>query len=128
MRIQSFRDLDVWQRGMSLVDAVYTCTRGFPRDELFGLTSQSRRAAVSIPSNVAEGFNRHTTAAYTNHLSIALGSAGELLTLLEIAARQQFLPRAESDRLQTVVSELARMLQALMNALERAKARRQSTI
>jgi four helix bundle protein len=83
--IQSFRDLEVWQRSMELIVAVYRLTKGFPRDEIFGLTAQLRRAAISIPSNIAEGQGRLNTREFRHFLSIARGSNSELQTQLEIA-------------------------------------------
>lgn len=74
----NYQKLDVWRSGMQLVEACYRLTRGFPADERFGITSQMRRAALSIPSNVAEGHCRRTAGAFLNHISIALGSHAEL--------------------------------------------------
>jgi four helix bundle protein len=85
LAIQSFRDLRVWQAGMNLVTAVYQLTRTFPREELYSLTSQMRRAAVSVPSNMAEGHTRESSKEYLHHLSIAQASLAELQTQLEIA-------------------------------------------
>jgi hypothetical protein len=76
--MQGYRDLAVWQRGMDLAAETYALTKVFPRDELFGLTSQARRAAASIPANIAEGWGRQTRPAYANHLRIAQGSLKEL--------------------------------------------------
>jgi len=98
--IQSYRDLDVWNLGMELVLDCYALTSRFPAQERFGLTAQTRRAAVSIPSNVAEGHNRrspHSHNAYRNHVSIALGSNGELDTTLEIALRLGYLRSADLE-------------------------------
>ena len=88
---QTYRDLETWQSAMTLVERCYAATKLFPLDERFGLTSQLRRAAVSIPSNVAEGACRRTTNAYINHVSIALGSHAELETCVEIAFRLSYL-------------------------------------
>jgi four helix bundle protein len=85
-KIRSFRDLEVWKLGMRTVVDVYKATASFPRDELYGLVSQLRRAAVSIPSNVAEGFNRIHNSEYRQFLYIALGSCAELETQIEIAS------------------------------------------
>src|SRR4029453_15442067 len=82
--ITSYRDLEAWQLGMDFAEAVYALTRTFPREELFGLTAQLRRAAVSIPSNVAEG-HRHKTSNYRHYVTIALGSQAECETQLELA-------------------------------------------
>ena len=83
--VQSFRDLLVWQRAMQLTVAIYSLTKDFPREELYGLTSQIRRAAVSIPSNIAEGQGRQSTGEFKNFIGIARGSNFELQTQLEIA-------------------------------------------
>jgi four helix bundle protein len=86
-----YKDLETWQAGMALVIDCYAMTKSFPRDERFGLTAQLRRAAVSIPSNVAEGACRHSDRVYLNHVAIALGSHAELETCLEIAFRLEYL-------------------------------------
>jgi four helix bundle protein len=87
---RSHRDLPVWQQAMSLVECVYRLTVAFPDEERFGLTSQLRRAAVSIPSNIAEGAARSSTGELGHYLGIALGSAAELETQLELAKRLGF--------------------------------------
>ena len=100
-RVQSFRDLLVWQKSMDLTTAVYRITQTFPRDELFGLTSQLRRSALSIPSNIAEGQGRLNTREFRQFLGVARGSNCELQTQLEVARRlglgnAQLLGDAES--------------------------------
>src|SRR5687768_8824581 len=95
----TYRDLDVWKQGMDLVEEVYKATKSFPTSELYGLTNQVRRAAISIPSNIAEGHCRRSTKAFANHVSIALGSGGELETCIELAARLGFLTGAETTPL-----------------------------
>ncbi len=86
-KIESYRDLLIWQQAMELVTDVYALTKSWPKEELFGLTSQVRRAAVSIPANIAEGYGRESRASYQNFLRIAQGSLKELETLLEVALR-----------------------------------------
>ena len=118
MRVRDYRDLIVWQKGMDLVTEVYRVTRGFPRDELYGLTNQVRRAAVSIPSNIAEGHARESTAEYRHFLSIAQGSRAEVETQLLIAVRLQY---ATKDAVQTAVSlltEIQKMLTVLQTRLK----------
>src|SRR5687768_12050599 len=88
--IQSHRDLKVWQLGMVIAESVYDVTKLFPSDERFGITSQLRRAAVSIPANIAEGHARSSTKEYLRHLSIALGSLAELETLLDLSSRLNY--------------------------------------
>lgn len=90
MPIRHFRQLIVWQKSMDLVEDVYKLTASLPTEEKFGLCSQMRRCAVSIPSNIAEGYNRSHLGDYLRFLSIAKGSAGELQTQLEISARLGF--------------------------------------
>lgn len=89
--IRSYRDLEVWQKGMKLAEICYERTAGFPSREIYGLASQMRRAAVSVPSNIAEGHSRRTRQAYLNHLSIALGSQSELETQIELSSRLKFI-------------------------------------
>jgi four helix bundle protein len=120
----TFRDLDVWKQGMDLVEACYKTTGAFPRSELYGLTNQLRRAAVSIPSNIAEGHGRRTTKAHLNHVSIALGSHAELSTCLEVAARLGFLPGNETDRITALSDSVGRLMYGLHRALAR-KVRKQ---
>lgn len=116
---QTYRDLTVWQVSVDLVEAVYRATEKFPRGELFGLVSQMLRAAVSVTANIAEGNSRYSTAAYVNHISIALGSIGELGALLEVSRRLAYLPPAESTALQRHVDEVGRLLSGLRAALKR---------
>jgi four helix bundle protein len=107
---------------MELVLDCYALTKRFPYDERYGLSSQSRRAAVSIPSNVAEGHNRrspHSNNAYRNHVSIALGSCGELDTQLEIALRLGYLPHADLLAANDKLSRLGQMLRRLQQSLEK---------
>jgi four helix bundle protein len=114
--VQSFRDLLVWQKGMDLAVMVYKISEQFPRSELFGLTSQVRRAVVSIPSNVAEG-KAVGGRTYPRHVKIALGSEAELQTQLELAKRLNMLTEHEANDLMAHVSEVGRMLTALCNSL-----------
>jgi four helix bundle protein len=116
--INSFRDLRVWQRGVELVSAVYSATSGFPKDELFGLVSQARRAAVSIPANIAEGHGRIHRGDFVRHLSIARGSLAEVETHLRIAFNLKFLSEDALLELIPPMDELGRMLTALIQSLE----------
>jgi four helix bundle protein len=115
---------------MDFVERCYKVTRTFPREELYGLTSQLRRAAVSIPANVAEGYCRRKTKAYANHVSIAMGSHGEVETHVEIAFRLGFLSEASRDSLQRDLGSIGRLLNGLHHSLrekirqERAKPNR----
>ena len=99
MQIKSFRDLRVWQAGIELVRIVYELTSRFPRSETYGLASQMQRAAVSIPSNIAEGHARESTKEYLQHLSIAQASLAELETQLEIARQLNYISEADATHL-----------------------------
>jgi four helix bundle protein len=118
-RVESYRDLLVWQRGMALVEAVYRETRSFPRSEVYGLVSQMRRAAVSVPANVAEGHGRRHRKEYLHFLSTAHGSLMELETHVVIAERLGYLHPQARERLLSETEELGRMLNGLMRALSR---------
>lgn len=119
MEIKSYRDLRVWQAGMDLVVRVYRLTQGFPTHELYGLTSQMRRAAVSIPSNIAEGHTRESSKEYLHHLSIAQGSLAELETQIEIAGRLTYITPDQVAQSLTEVASLGRQMHALRDSLQR---------
>src|SRR5262245_44492894 len=114
----AYRKLETWQYSMTFVEKWYQGTQRFPREEMYGLTSQLRRAAVSIPSNVAEGYCRRSTKVYANHVSIALGSHGELETCTELALRLGFLTKAEYSDLESQLGSIGRLLNALHQSLE----------
>jgi four helix bundle protein len=116
--INSYRDLRVWQDAMSLAEACYRLTREFPREELFGLTSQIRRSAASISANIAEGHGRENTGSFVQSLRIAQGSLKELETHLILSERVGLLPTA---KLQTALAEcesLGKMVRALIRSLQ----------
>ena len=92
---------------------------GFPKREIYGLSSQIRRAAVSIPSNIAEGHSRSTRQAYLNHLSIALGSQSEVETQVDLASRLSLMPRETAEEILALAGQVGRMLHALIASLER---------
>lgn len=117
MQICDFRDLDVWKLGKNLVIEVYQSTSEFPKDELFGLVSQMRRAAVSVPSNIAEGYNRSYTKDYQRFLSMALGSCGELETQVEIASDLEYIGTVKKQSLLENINHEARMLRNLIKSL-----------
>jgi four helix bundle protein len=117
MRLNSFRDLRVWQLSMELVEIIYRLTQNFPKHEIYGLTSQIQRAAVSVPSNIAEGHTREHTKEFLHHLSIAQASLAELETQLEIAVRLKYLAKDEFDRVLVLVVALGKQQYALRNAL-----------
>ena len=111
--MKDYKELLVWQRSMELVEEVYRISRGFPSDERYGLTSQLRRAAVSIPSNIAEGHATRRTGSFIRHLSIAKGSLAEVETQLEIARRLGYVPGGAGIG----TDELSRMLSGLLTRL-----------
>src|SRR6516162_7908346 len=119
MIVQSYRQLEVWQYAMELAEKCYQATKGFPREELFGLTSQIRRAASSIPANIAEGQGRDHTKEFLKHLSIARGSLMELETHLMLSQRVGLLQQAELEGLLALTDRIARMLSGLRKALEK---------
>lgn len=112
-KAQSYRDLLVWQKSMALTKAIYKITAKFPSEEKFGLISQMRRAAVSVPSNIAEGQARHTTGEFILFISHAEGSLAELDTQLILAAELGFLTSGETKPCADSIEELRRMLNGL---------------
>lgn len=123
--IRSYRDLIVWQKAVDLAVDVYSLTRTFPRSEIYGLSSQVQRAAVSIASNIAEGHGR-TTAAYLNHLSVSGGSLRETETDLIIASRVGFTKVETHLALMESADEVGRLLSGLIANVEHARGRRSS--
>lgn len=115
--IRSYKELRVWQGGMDVVEAVYRISASFPKSEMYGLTSQIRRAAVSVPSNIAEGHARSSTREYLNHVSIAQGSLAEIETQIEIARRLGYVRDVNSffER----AARLGKQLYALRDSLNR---------
>ena len=113
----SYREIKVWQKAIELVVDIYSCTRSFPREELYGLAGQLRRVAVSIASNIAEGKGRRTDREFLQFLHHARGSVFEVETQLTIASRLAYLPEAEVLRLGHSASEIARMLNGLIKAI-----------
>lgn len=112
-----YSDLQVWQKAMDLVAEIYEVTRSLPVEERFGLAAQLQRAAVSIPSNIAEGHGRKSTKVFINHLSIANGSLMELETQVQIAQRLGYLEAATVNTMLIKTGELGRMLHGLQNSL-----------
>jgi len=117
MTVKNYRELIVWQRAMEIVEMVYTLTKEFPNDERFGLTSQVRRAAVSIPSNIAEGQARDSTAEFLRFLSIAQGSRAEVETQLLIASQLGYATRESIEPVLDKLEEVKRMTYSLKKKL-----------
>jgi four helix bundle protein len=118
-RIRNYRDLAVWQLGMDIALAVYKVTKNFPDDERFGLTSQLRRAAISVPAHIAEGHARSTTKDYLRFVSFAIGSLAETATFIELAGRLNYGSVDELRRIFEMTTEERRMLRALQKSLRR---------
>ncbi|MDQ2695432.1 MAG: four helix bundle protein [Pseudomonadota bacterium] len=115
--LSSYRELVVWQKSIDLAERIYRVTRGYPVEEKYGITSQMRRAAVSIPANIAEGQARRTTGEFLQSLGIARGSLAELETFLTISARLAMLSKADCESLLEDCAQIGKMLHALMKAL-----------
>ena len=117
MGLQKYEDLVVWQKAMDLVVEVYRLAKLLPNEEIYALSNQMKRAAVSIPSNIAEGQERNTTKDFINHLYIAKGSKGELDTQLLVCVRLQYLIQAQISTAQSLLVEIGKMLNALIQRL-----------
>ncbi|MBA4159298.1 MAG: four helix bundle protein [Gemmatimonadetes bacterium] len=115
--LKSYRDLEVWKKSIDLAEKIYQVSRSFPPEERFGLTSQVRRAAVSIPANVAEGAARTGTGEFLQFLSVARGSLAEVETFLILAERLQMLAQAELRVLLDQTAEIGKMLGGLQRSL-----------
>jgi four helix bundle protein len=119
MAVRSYRELIAWQKAMDMVASVYEVRRRFPKEEMFALTLQVRRASVSIPSNIAEGQGRGIGKEFCHHLRIAYGSLREVETQLLIADRLGYLPVRKIDSLLEQSSEVGRLVNGLMKAVSR---------
>lgn len=113
----SYRDLSAWQKAMILAEKVYAATEKFPQREMYGLTAQIRRAAVSVPSNIAEGQGRRTSPDFLHFLSHARGSLLEVETQMILAQRLNFTAEKTCDSILQLSSEVGRILNGLMNSL-----------
>lgn len=120
VKIKSFRDLEIWKRSMKLVEEIYNLTKTFTKDEIYGLTSQLRRSAVSIPSNIAEGFARFHNKEYRQFLYLSLGSCAELITQLIIASRLQYAPAKTIDTMIDETEQISKMTMSLIKRLSEA--------
>ena len=110
MKVRNYQELIVWQKAMDLVEEVYKASKAFPREEIYGLTSQIRKAAVSIPSNIAEGQGRSTTPDFLRHLAIAYGSLREVETQTMIADRLRYLAQGKCQKIMNLAGEVGRLL------------------
>ena len=119
MKVKSYKELNVWKKGVEIADRIYEITENFPQKELYGLTSQMQKSAISIPSNIAEGFARGHTAEYRQFLRVALGSCAELDTQLIIAHRRNYTAKKEVLNLQEDLDHESRMIMNLIKSLSK---------
>jgi four helix bundle protein len=120
--IKSYKDLIIWQKGIQIVNLTYQLISGFPKDELYALSSQIKRASVSIPSNIAEGYGRQSTQSYISFVKIARGSLFELETQLIIAKQLNFISNEEKyNELLNLILEENKMINSFLNKLEISK-------
>jgi four helix bundle protein len=119
LMLRNYRELLVWQKAYQLCREVYQATGAFPKEERFGLQSQMRRAAVSVPSNIAEGYGRHSTASYVQSLLVAYGSLCELETQIMLAADLGYTKSADAELCREQIGHIERMLMALVKALRK---------
>jgi len=117
MKIQTYRDLEVWKKSIAFVTLIYTVTNNFPKTELYGITNQIRRASISIPSNIAEGWGRYLRKEYVHYLRIARGSLLELETQIIISQNLKYIDQKRLDELLGYTEEINKMLNAMINKL-----------
>ncbi|MDO8689654.1 MAG: four helix bundle protein [Dehalococcoidia bacterium] len=115
--LKSFRELTVWQRSVDLAERIYQETGRFPKEEIYGLVSQMRRAVISIPSNIAEGQSRNSTGEFRQFLGVSRGSLAELETQIEVAGRLKYLTPQQLEVLLQDCTEIGKMLNGLMRSL-----------
>lgn len=115
---RNYRDLIVWKRSIDLVGVIYSCTRSYPKEETYGITSQIRRAGVSIPVNIAEGQARNSKGEFRQFLGIAQGSLAELKTLLTISGNLAYLTSQDVERLLNDCAEIGKLLAGLKKSLQ----------
>jgi four helix bundle protein len=116
--MNTFREIKAWQKAMNFVTKLYRSTRSFPHEELFGITSQMRRSAVSIPSNIAEGFGRNSSNEFKRFLQISMGSLFELQTQLEISKNLEYINETSFNELYQDLREIEAMLSAFIKSLK----------
>lgn len=116
--IQSYRDLEVWKKSRQLVKQIYLLTKLFPKEELYGLTVQLRRAVISIPSNIAESHSRHSTKDYINFVSVAIGSLAEVDTQVLLAQDLEYITAQDCNEVNQQIQSLQQMLHKLRSSLK----------
>lgn len=115
--LNSYKELDVWKKAINLVTDIYKTTDDFPKSEIYGIISQIRRSAVSIPSNIAEGFNRKHKQEYVQFIRVAFGSGAELETQLMISRNLNFISEKDFNRITDNLTEIMKMLNGLISSL-----------
>jgi four helix bundle protein len=118
MGMHNFRELRIWKRSMDFVTRIYDVTAGFPNDERFGLVSQLRRSAISVPSNISEGAGRGTNRQFKRFLEISMGSANEVQTQIELAYRISYLKKETADSLLDEAVQIYKMILTFYNSLK----------
>ncbi len=118
MKVKNYKDLDVWNKGIDIVDSIYDLTENYPAKEQYGLVVQMRKAAVNIPSNIAEGFIRQHNKEFVQFLYVSLGSAAELETQLIISYRRKFIQESNLIDLQEALDHESRMLMNFIKSLK----------
>ena len=119
--LSNFKDLDIWKRAILLVKTIYKITKKLPKDEQYGLISQIRRASVSVPSNIAEGFKRRSDKEFAQFLNISLGSLAELETQIIISCELDYIKEKESDAIIEEIESINRMISKLYKKLKSKK-------
>jgi len=122
--LKSYKELIVWQKSINLVEQIFILTENFPKSEIYGLSSQIRRCAVSVPSNIAEGYGRKSPKEYSHFFSIAYGSALERETQLIISKRLKFIKITEFQKINTLLEEILKMLNVITSKMRNLDARR----
>jgi len=117
MKVKDYKDLKIWQKGIEIADKIYSVTEGFPKTELYCLTSQMKRASVSIPSNIAEGFMRQHSKEYKQFLYISLGSCAELETQLILSNKRNYLTKSKLEELAEDINHETRMIVSLISKI-----------
>jgi len=120
-KIKTYRDLIVWSKSIDFVTMVYELTRKYPKDELYGLTLQIRRCAISIPSNIAEGYGRRSTQDYIRFLQIAMGSLYEIQTQIQISLNLKFIPQIDFDYIYKKSHQIEILLRSLIEKIKSSK-------
>lgn len=117
MKVKDYKDLRVWQKGIEIADKIYSVTENFPKTEIYCLTAQMRKASISIPSNIAEGFARHHIKEYKQFLYVSLGSCAELDTQITIAHRRNYITKKKMEELAEEINHESRMISSMINKL-----------